>query len=274
MKRVNIFASPQEDAQRVKRTLTQQLIKCNIEVVQDNEEFDYLITIGGDGTLLAAFHQYKQVINRIQFIGIHTGHLGFYADWQVHEISELVNGLQQATQEDVVTYPLLEVEVTFCNGEKITELALNECSLRSHIGTMVSDVYISERFFETLRSDGICIATPTGSTGLNKSLGGAVIHPSLDALQLTEIASLNNRIYRSLGSPMIISKEASFTIVPSIHAQTTEFVLMIDHEVYQLECIESLKCRIASERIRFAGIRHTHFWNRVEASFIGRKNNQ
>ena len=49
-------------------------------------------------------------------------------------------------------------------------------------------------FFERFRGDGLCVSTPTGSTAYNKSLGGAVVHPTLDVLQLTEVSSINNRV--------------------------------------------------------------------------------
>ena len=55
---------------------------------------------------------------------------------------------------------------------------------------MVADVIINRVHFERFRGDGISVSTPTGSTAYNKSLGGAVLHPTIEALQVTEIASL------------------------------------------------------------------------------------
>ena len=62
---------------------------------------------------------------------------------------------------------------------------------------MVADIIINHVPFERFRGDGVTVSTPTGSTAYNKSLGGAVLHPTIEALQLTEIASLNNRVYRT-----------------------------------------------------------------------------
>lgn len=70
---------------------------------------------------------------------------------------------------------------------------------------MVGDVFIKDELFERFRGDGLSISTPTGSTAYNKSIGGAVLHPSINAFQLTEIASLNNRVFRTLGSPIVIA---------------------------------------------------------------------
>ena len=135
-------------------------------------------------------------------------------------------------------------------------------------GTMVAEIQINDKFFATFRGDGLCIATPTGSTGLNKSLGGAVMHPRVDALQLTEMAALNNRVYRTLGAPMIIPRDEYLTLVIQEEAQT---MLMIDHLTCETKGIQSVKFQLADTRIKFASFRHTHFWDRVENSFIGHK---
>lgn len=269
--RVCIYASIKEQSIIIKNQLMQKFSEVGITVVDDINECEYVVTIGGDGTFLSAFHKFKHRVDDIQFIGIHTGHLGFYTDWQAYELDELISGMLQCGNKQPVTYPLLEVEVEDITGQMYYLLALNECTIRANSGTMVSDVYIKDEFFETLRGDGLCVATPTGSTGLNKSLGGAVIHPRLDALQLTEMASLNNRVYRSLGSPLIIAPNESLRIDPSIHGRDAHLILGYDNQTFSANKIVSLQLKISPKRIKFANIRHTHFWNRVETSFIGRK---
>ena len=71
--------------------------------------------------------------------------------------------------------------------------------------TLVVDVNIRGKHFERFR-DGLCISTPSGSTAYNKALGGALIHPSLEAMQIAEIASINNRVFRTVGSPLVLPK--------------------------------------------------------------------
>ncbi|HFI0464001.1 TPA: NAD kinase [Streptococcus suis] len=274
MKKIRIYTNQNEISLHIKSLLEKRLKKTGEILVTDQDDFQYVITIGGDGTLLSAFHQYKDKVDQIQFIGIHTGHLGFYADWQTYELDELVTGLVAVSKDDYVTYPLLKVHLMENDKTQHEFLALNECSIRSTAGTIISQIHIKDQFFETLRSDGLCVATPTGSTGLNKSLGGAILHPRLDALQLTEIAPLNNRVYRSLGSPVIISKKEWFTIEPTISGGDNCFTFMYDNQQIPAIHIESLVLKIADQRIRFANIRHTHFWDRVESSFIGRKNRE
>ncbi|CZQ91572.1 atp-nad kinase ppnk-type all-beta [Trichococcus palustris] len=244
-------------------------LKEDIEIVADAP--DLVVSIGGDGTLLSAFHKYQKQLHHVRFVGIHTGHLGFYTDWRTYELPELIESLKQDRGESV-SYPLLEVRVKYVDEEtEACYIALNEASLKKIDGTMVCDIYIKEDLFETFRGDGICVSTPTGSTGFSKSLGGAVIHPRTEAIQLTEMASVNNRIYRTLSSPMIIAKDEWIVVYPD---RTDRLILSVDHLTFPERAIEKIVYRIAKERVHFARYRHTHFWNRVEDAFIGMKNQE
>ena len=100
-----------------------------------------------------------------------------------------------------------------------------------------------------------------------KVLVGAVLHPSINAFQLTEIASLNNRVFRTLGSLIVIAH----TGVAEIKLQESDdyFVTVDQLDIYQ-ENIASVCYRIADERIHFASYRHyAAFWHRVKDAFIG-----
>ena len=241
--------------------------KCEEAEIQiDEENPEMIVTIGGDGTLLSAFHKYQHLLNTARFVGIHTGHLGFYTDWRDYELDELFESLRQDEGESV-SYPLLDVRVEYYDGhEPETFIALNEAVLKKIDGTMVCEIFVKGELFETFRGDGVCVSTPTGSTGISKSLGGAVIHPRTEAIQLTEMASLNNRIYRTLSSPMIIAKDEWIVIQPS---QGDGLILSVDNLTFSDKKIKKIIYRIAKERVHFARYRHTHFWNRVENSFIG-----
>src|SRR5699024_6435523 len=122
--------------------------------------------------------------------------------------------------------------------------------------------------FERFRGDGICVSTPTGSTGYSKSIGGAVLHPGLKALQMTEIASLNNRVYRTLSSPLIIAEDE---VINLDLLESQDLLLTLDHITTTETEVKNIRLRIAKDSIRFARYRHTHFWDRVSDAFIGEK---
>lgn len=239
---------------------------CGLE--EDEEHPDLVVSIGGDGTMLQAFHQYVNRLDQVAFVGVHTGHLGFFADWMPAELQQLVDFIRRVPQEGIpaVHYPLVEVTVRYVDGSRETRLALNEFSLKSKGSTLVARIDINEEPFEMFRGDGMCVSTPIGSTAYNKSLGGAVIHPSLEAIQVTEIASINNRVFRTLGSPIILPKHHRCEIVPK---DNSGLILSIDHEHVERDDVASILCQVAKQKIRFARFRPFPFWTRVKEAFIG-----
>ncbi|MFJ7745737.1 NAD kinase [Peribacillus sp. NPDC097295] len=231
----------------------------------DEDQPDIVISVGGDGTLLYAFHRYKNRLDKTAFVGVHTGHLGFYADWTPDEIEKLVIALAK-TPFQIVEYPLLETIVRYQHGGRETRfLSLNESTVKSVEGTLVMDVEIRGQHFETFRGDGLCIATPSGSTAYNKALGGAIVHPSIDAIQITELASINNRVFRTVGSPLLLPGHHTCMFRP---VNAVNFQITIDHLTLLQEDVKSIQCRVADEKIRFARFRPFPFWKRVHDSFI------
>lgn len=237
----------------------------DFELEYEEEEPDIVISVGGDGTLLYAFHRYSSRLDKTAFVGVHTGHLGFYADWTPDEIEKLVIAIAK-TPYSVVEYPLLEVTVQYQDDGKETRyLALNESTVKSIDGTFVMDVDIRGEHFERFRGDGLCVSTPSGSTAYNKALGGALLHPSIRAIQLAEMASINNRVFRTVGSPLIIPEHHTCVLRP---VNEPDFRISIDHLTLLHKKVKSIHYRVAEEKIRFARYRSFPFWKRVHDSFI------
>lgn len=266
--KIAIFSNSVRASKKVAESLKTRLKFARL--VLDSAHPDIVITVGGDGTLLSAFHHYKNQLKHVRFVGVHTGHLGFYTDWRDYEVDQLLDSLTHDNGQSV-SYPLLEVQITYAddNSEKKL-LALNESTIKKLTGTMMANVYIKDELFELFRGDGLCISTPTGSTAYNKSTGGAVLSPGLDALQISEIASINNRVFRTLGSPLILSPEEWVRIEP---VKTRENLLTCDQIVVENRAIKEVVFRVSADRINFASYRHTQFWRRVSESFIGVKRN-
>ncbi|MED4971290.1 NAD(+) kinase, partial [Parageobacillus toebii] len=107
-------------------------------------------------------------------------------------------------------------------------------------GTLVIDVEIRGDLFETFRGDGLCISTPTGSTAYNKALGGAILHPSLEAIQVTEMASINNRVFRTIGSPLVLPAHHTCILKP---VNNVDFQITIDHLSLLHKDVKSIQCR-------------------------------
>ncbi|AKG36218.1 NAD kinase [Paenibacillus durus] len=235
----------------------------------DAETPEIVVSIGGDGTMLHAFHTFIDRIPELAFVGVHTGHLGFYADWQCEELSTLVDymcgkGDPSPHKPRIVKYPLVELEIHRKSGTT-SHIALNEFTLKGVEGTVVLQIDINDETFEMFRGDGICISTPSGSTAYNKSLGGAMVHPSIEALQIAEIASINNRVFRTMGSPLLLPKHHHCDI---FSRREQRLMLTVDHTNYPIDDLISVRCQVSEKKVSFARYRPFPFWKRVRSSFL------
>src|SRR5699024_12216788 len=102
------------------------------------------------------------------------------------------------------------------------------------------------------RWDGLSISTSSGSTAYNISLGCAILHPSLHAIQLTEMASINNRVFRTIGSPLVLPKHHPCLLKPMVDRS---FLIAVDHFTETYTNVKSIQCRVAKEKVRFARFR-------------------
>ncbi|CCW42223.1 TPA: NAD kinase [Streptococcus agalactiae] len=263
--RVAIIANGKYQSKRVASKLF-AAFKHDPDFYLSKKDPDIVISIGGDGMLLSAFHMYEKQLDKVRFVGVHTGHLGFYTDYRDFEVDTLINNLKNDKGEQI-SYPILKVTITLEDGRVIRARALNESTIKRIEKTMVADVVINQVVFERFRGDGILVSTPTGSTAYNKSLGGAVLHPTIEALQLTEISSLNNRVYRTLGSSVIIPQKDAIEIVPK---RVGVYTISIDNKTVHYKNVTKIEYSIDEKSINFVSTpSHTSFWERVNDAFIG-----
>ena len=263
-KKVALLASRNPKSEVVSKELWKRLREENFILTPKNP--DIVISIGGDGMLLSAFHKYEKLIDRVRFVGIHTGHLGFYTDYRDFEVENLVENLKLDTGARV-SYPILNVKVKMTDGRIVEMKALNEATIKRLSKTMVADIIINNVPFERFRGDGISVSTPTGSTAYNKSLGGAVLHPTIEAMQIAEVASLNNRVYRTLGSSIVVPKKDKIVIEPK---HSDRYSIAVDNKTNIYDNIDCIEYQIDNSKIHFVATpSHTSFWNRVKDAFIG-----
>jgi NAD+ kinase len=199
---------------------------------------DLVISIGGDGTMLKGFKEFYSPSTA--FVGLHTGTLGFYADWRNDESDLLLKHIKQ-NQPHLERCPLVKGEFELYSSQKKTFLALNEIVIKSNsISTLILDVKIDGEKFESFRGDGLLISTPSGSTAYSHSLFGSVIHPTLEAMQVNEMASINNSVYRTLNRSLVLPKDQH--LIVEFPKSDDNVVFGIDGEEYPLEQIKRVCC--------------------------------
>ena len=171
------------------------------------EHVDLVIVLGGDGTLLSVARTLAP--HKVPIIGVNLGRLGFLTDIPIDELETTLNTMLEGsyTYDDRT---LLSATVMRKRRKVFSTLALNDVVVsRGAMGSMIEfEVYVDGQFSYNLRSDGLIIATPTGSTAYSLSSGGPILHPSLPALGLVPISphTLSNR-------PIVIPSKSLVEIV-------------------------------------------------------------
>lgn len=187
----------------------------------DGSDFlaDFCISMGGDGTFLAAA---RRVGNKnIPILGINMGRLGFLSDYSADDIQEAIEQIYQGN------YRMEErsvLQVSYDKGEtKDYPYALNEVAiLKTDNSSMISlRVDINGEYLTTYQADGLIINTPTGSTGYALSVGGPVMAPGSDMIGLVPVAphSLTAR-------PLML--EGDMEISLTVETRNHKFLVSID----------------------------------------------
>lgn len=252
-----------EISKKVAQKLKIRLVERGIQFSETRP--DLVITVGGDGTFLSAFHRFSGQLDHVSFVGIHTGHLGFYTDWRDTEVDELVDKIATA-KPAIARYPLLDVKLQYTNGQTSHFLSVNESNVKRVSQTMRADILIDGVRFERFRGDGVSLSTPTGSTAYSKSIGGALVDPLVDVMQFNEIAPINNRVYRTVNSSLILPKQQVLKVVPE---RQDDYIVTIDNLSYNRCSIKQVSYQISKEKIHIALYRPKSFWRRVRNAFLG-----
>lgn len=220
-----------------------------------------VISIGGDGTMLASVHRFH-TINPI-FVGIHTGTLGFYTDFVKEELDQLIQVIR-SNQYDIIQRHMLDIIVKDKEKEHCL-VALNEVRIDHGYRTQVFDVLVDDELLETYRGNGVCVSTPSGSTAYNKALGGSVVFPDLAVMQLTEVASINHNAYRCLGSSLILGSRNQLVFNQFV---CKDISIGIDHTSYKFDHVDYINVCLSPNPVRFMNAKNLSFVGRLKRAFI------
>jgi probable inorganic polyphosphate/ATP-NAD kinase len=208
-----------------------------------NPSFDVMLTIGGDGTLLKAITYIRHL--NIPVLGINSGRLGFLAMAQKEHLKEVMTELREKTYK-VIERTVIEAVLSE-TGAPVDEInfALNEITVsRKNTASMITiDTYLNDDFLSSYWSDGLIVATPTGSTGYSLSCGGPVIMPAAKNLVLTPIAphNLNAR-------PLIIPDDTEIRL--TVEGREKKYLLSIDSNMISLSKKKSVTIRKANFTVK------------------------
>jgi len=207
--------------------LSYEIIKKNKSIIIEekiktytkiDETFDFVLAIGGDGTILESAKLIGKMSTPI--IGLNKGRLGFLANSNTDDINQILSNIKlskfQISERTIIKGIVNGIEYN----------ALNEISVsRKNTTSLITiETKLNQQFLNTYWADGLIVSTPTGSTGYSLSCGGPIIMPESKNLVLTPIAphNLNAR-------PLVIPDDKEISI--SIESREDQYFISIDSEI-------------------------------------------
>ena len=233
-----------------KEVIAQKIIENGVDtytVGQDLGHFDFVISIGGDGTLLETITHIGK--SEVPILGINTGRLGFLAVTNQEMISETLDCIEN---NDYGTDSRMLLKLECCdsifNG---IDFGLNEVTvLKQDTSSMITvHSYIDGNFLNSYWADGLIIATPTGSTGYSLSCGGPVVMPHSNNLIITPVSPHNLNV-----RPLVVSDTCSISL--EVESRSKYFMVSIDSRSRIVESgfkLEIKKEEFSAKLIKFDG---------------------
>ena len=195
-----------------------------------------VVTVGGDGTLLRTA---RYCPPETRLLGVNMGHLGYLAACHARTVEDACACIQRALQNEVQPQTRMRLRATWVSDGVCTErVVLNDVALDSARSCMITfEVRANGKFVTEYRSNGLVIATPTGSTAYNLAAGGPILMPGVQAIVLTAVCphNLSNR-------PVVVDPGTVIDVRPTERSRTERAVLSFDGE--RMECVGDWSLRV------------------------------
>lgn len=218
--------------------------------------FDYLISLGGDGTLLDTLTLVRN--SNIPILGINTGRLGFLSSTGKEDMKDAVDALKNKTYKvDKRTLLHLDSNKPLFGG---VNYALNEFSIhkRDTSSMITIHTYINGELLNSYWADGLIIATPTGSTGYSLSCGGPIIFPTSQNFVITPVAPHNLNV-----RPIIVSNDSVLSF--EVEGRNENFLCTLDSRYEAIDTSFQLAIRKEDFTISLLRIKDDNYLNTIRS---------
>jgi NAD+ kinase len=201
------------------------------------EPIDFALSVGGDGTFLTSAATIGN--KNIPILGVNCGHLGFLAEVQTQELNyilhKLLEGEYTIEQRSLLALTILDKDGNKREGLIMAPNALNEIAiLKQGLSSMLQiELKVNGEYLHTYNSDGLVIATPTGSTAYNLSIGGPLMAPQSRGIILTPIAPHSLTV-----KPLVVPDDWKFDI--RVSSRYDAFMVSVDGRSQSLSTDMSL----------------------------------
>ncbi len=225
-----------------------------------------LITcIGGDGTFLRLMHACNFPPNPI--IGINTGHLGFFQEIQVGEIASFLDCYERQEYTLQNIWPVEAIVETEAGNHRLR--GINEIAIRGpHTHLTHLEIEMDGSLMQEFNGDGILISTSCGSTAYNYALGGAIMSPQLNALQITPIAPSNTSAYRCFRSSILFPATTTLTVRPIKRTCTDTLELTADGINVLYNQVKRITIYQAGSGVHVIRCNDYNYWKKLKSKLL------
>ena len=213
---------------------------------------DYVIVLGGDGTLLSA----ARVVAKagVPILGVNLGTLGFLTEVPAAELYPALEAIHAGSYSvdarSLVHCDLIRGGKPVGSYDALNDVIVNKVSI-ARLASL--DLYIDEVYVSNYKADGMIIATPTGSTAYSLAAGGPILMPSVEALVVNPVSP------HSLTHRALVVRDSS-EIVISVSMDHEEAYLSIDGQVgMPLKNGDRVVCRKSEHKVKLIRISKTFF---------------
>ena len=207
---------------------------------------DMVLVLGGDGTLLGMADRIGAAGLSIPILGVNFGSLGFLTEVTLPELYPSLEAAL-AGRAHFEERLMLQSVCRRAGAAIARQIVLNDVVVTKAARSRLIDlsVWVDQDFVTRVKSDGLIVATPTGSTAYNLAAGGPIVHPSVDAFVLTPIAphTLTNR-------PVVIPATSLVRIQPTIEDRDEVFVTFDGQAGFRLEAGDEIDVCRAEQPLR------------------------
>ena len=201
------------------------------------KKVDFLISVGGDGTLLSVVRKSFKYDKAV--LGINLGTLGFLTDISMEQLPNFIKDFKNNIYK-IDNRMMVEGSVNLNRFVAFNDIVISRKSISSMIRI---EGKINGKNFNSYYGDGVIISTPTGSTAYNLSVGGPVVYPLTEAFIITPVAP-HSLTQRPLVMP--VDYEIEFKIIDNQGA-----VVIVDgQDIYEVEQNQSIKIKIANKKAK------------------------
>lgn len=264
-RKINIYSNDTALSRETEKKLCLKLKDADFKISEKlMDDCELMICIGGDGAFLEAVHLYE--FPEVPIIGINTGHLGFFQEIYPNDLDTFIESYKK-NKYQIQELNTVEAFVSLPEG-RITLAGLNEIVIKGDNAHSVHlSISIGEKFIQRSSGDGILVATPSGSTAYNYSLGGSIVDPRIKLLQVTPIAPMNTTAYRSFTSSILLPSDLQLAIVPEESHDSTIYIIN-DGIPHKYNKVNNIEIKFSDKTLKLLRLENYYFWDKVKTKFL------